>query len=192
MPLEQRQQQLLDAAIEVIVRDGYEKVSIDAIAREVGVTRPVVYGAYNGLGPLLQALLDRQQARALSQLAEVMPDGADPRAPEEFILSTVTGLIDKVTGDPLTWRPILMDHAGLPREVSDRIAGDRARLRGQIMELLRAGFGERAGRAVDYEMAAHAVLALLEHFGGLLLRDPEHFPPERIMRSLRGLLAAMR
>ena len=42
--------QLLDAALEVIARDGYAGVSIDAIAREAGVTRPVVYGVFDGLG----------------------------------------------------------------------------------------------------------------------------------------------
>jgi AcrR family transcriptional regulator len=40
MPREERREQLLDAAMAVIARDGYAGVSIDAIAREAGVTRP--------------------------------------------------------------------------------------------------------------------------------------------------------
>ncbi|NHA01077.1 TetR family transcriptional regulator [Nocardioides sp. W3-2-3] len=58
---------MLDAALRIIDRDGYDRVSIDAVAKEAGVTRPVVYGAYDGLGPLLMALLERQQKRALGQ-----------------------------------------------------------------------------------------------------------------------------
>jgi len=77
----ERREQLLDAALTIIDRDGYDGVSIDAIAREAGVTRPVVYGAYDGLGPLLTALLDRQQERALAQLFAALPLGADDADP---------------------------------------------------------------------------------------------------------------
>ena len=34
----------IDAALQVIVEQGYEGVSIEAIARTAGVTRPVIYG----------------------------------------------------------------------------------------------------------------------------------------------------
>ena len=89
MPLDVRREQLLDAAIQVIVREGYDGVSVDAIAREAGVTRPVVYGAYADLDELLGALLDRQQARALTQLAEVLPDQLDrARRPRRAFCST--------------------------------------------------------------------------------------------------------
>src|SRR3954451_21955701 len=74
VPADVRREQLLDGALAVIVRDGYDAISIDAIAREAGVTRPVVYGVFDGLGPLLGALLDRQQERALGQLAAALPE----------------------------------------------------------------------------------------------------------------------
>src|SRR5436305_1045996 len=73
LPVEQRREQLLDAALRVIGRDGYSGVSIDAIAREAGVTRPVVYGAFERLEPLLYALLDRSEQRALAQLMAALP-----------------------------------------------------------------------------------------------------------------------
>lgn len=182
----------MDAALQVIVRDGYDKVSIDAIAREAGVTRPVVYGAYDGLGPLLLALLDRQQSRALSQLAEVMPADPDLGDPERFILSTVSGLIDKVTDDPVTWQPILTGGRNVPPVVQERIGADRQRLREQIAAMLRVGLAGSVHARIDVGMAAHAVLALLEHFGHLLLTEPEHYSPERLMNGLRGLLDALR
>jgi AcrR family transcriptional regulator len=42
MPAIDRREQLLDAALRVINRDGYGGVSIEAIAREADVSRPVV------------------------------------------------------------------------------------------------------------------------------------------------------
>ena len=38
---EARREQLLDAALRVLVRDGFDQVTIEAIAQEAGVTRPV-------------------------------------------------------------------------------------------------------------------------------------------------------
>lgn len=189
MPPQQRKQQLLDAALEVILRDGYDKLSVGAIARTAEVTRPVVYGAYDGLRPLLLALLDRQQARALAQLAEVMPDEADLTETDTFILRTVSGLIDKVSADPLTWRPILLPPEGAPREVRERIEADRQRLLEQVTTLIRAGLGER-GAQLDAELASHATVALLEHFGKLVLSRPDDFTRERLLSGVRALLAA--
>src|SRR5262249_42173762 len=73
MPLDQRRQQLLDAALALIVREGYAGVTVDAIAQEAGVTKPVVYGAYANLSLLLTALLDRTQSDAVTQLLAAFP-----------------------------------------------------------------------------------------------------------------------
>ena len=40
MAPEQRREQLIDAALDVILERGYGGVSIEAIAREAGITRP--------------------------------------------------------------------------------------------------------------------------------------------------------
>ncbi len=187
LPPKQRKAQLLDAALTLILRDGYGGVSIEAIAAEAGVTRPVVYGVYRGLGPLLSDLLDRQQARALAQLFEVLP--------EELWLQDAATVFDvverlgrRVVADPATWRPILAAGPGMPVAVWERIDADKARLRRQltlILERSRADLG--LAPQLDAEALAHACVALAEHFGRLLLED-EEFGSERVMRALRGLL----
>ena len=85
LPPEQRREQLLDATLAVIERDGYDGISIDAIAREADVTRPVVYGVFSGLGELLYALLDRQEERALNQLFGALPTDLGLEDPDELI-----------------------------------------------------------------------------------------------------------
>jgi len=191
VPLDVRREQLLDAAIRVIVRDGYAGVSVDAIAREAGVTRPVVYGAYADLGDLLGALLDRQQARALAQLAEVLPDRLDSDDPDAFLLDALRALIDRVTNDQLTWRPILLAPQGTPAAVRERIDADRERIRRQLAELLAVGIELRGGPSIDVEIASHALIGVLEHFGRLLLEDPDRFAPDRLVGFAAGLLAVL-
>ena len=77
MPAATRREQLMDAALDVIVRDGYRAVSVEAIVREVGVTRPVFYNVFDSLDQLLSTLLDRQEQRALAQLAATIELPAD-------------------------------------------------------------------------------------------------------------------
>ena len=185
VPMAERREQLLDAALAIIDRDGYDGVSIDAIARESGVTRPVVYGAFDGLGTLLTSLLDRQQQRALDQLYGALPlDGLDG-TPEALIERAVPALHAMVLSDPMTWRAILTAGAGAPEAMQERIATDRDRVRGTI-ELMLAGMLPGA----DTALLSHAVLAMLEHFGRLVLADPEEFPAERFTRSVRSMMAS--
>ena len=191
VPLDVRREQLLDAAIQVIVREGYEGVSVDAIAREAGVTRPVVYGAYADLNELLGALLDRQQGRALTQLAEVLPDRLDTDDPDAFLLDTLRALIERVTTDQLTWRPILLAPQGTPEAVRARIDADRERIREQLAELLAVGIELRGGPTMDVELASHALIGVLEHFGRLLLEDPDRFEPDRLVAFAAGLLSVL-
>ena len=192
VPAEVRREQLLDAAIAVIVRDGYAGVSVDAIAREAGVTRPVVYGVFDGLTPLLTALLDRQEARALAQLEEAMSDDASLLTePEEFLVNAAVRMIDAITDDPHTWRPILLAPNGTPDVVRARIDRDRERVRRQIGHLLEVGLALRGGPKLDVEIVSHALVAVLEHFGRLLLEDPRRFETDRLVAAIRGLLNAI-
>jgi AcrR family transcriptional regulator len=192
MPPEQRREQLLDAAIAVIARDGYAGVSIDAIAREAGVTRPVVYGVFAGLGPLLFALLDRQEQRALSQLLGALPEDLGTEAPAPMIAAVVRGLIATVSGDPLTWRPILLAAEETPPVVRERIAHDREVVRARIQALLELGLSRRAGPEVDSEIASHALIGAAEHFGRIIIEDPESFDGERLVRAVEAMLSALR
>ena len=192
VPAEVRREQLLDAAIAVIVRDGYAGVSVDAIAREAGVTRPVVYGVFDGLTPLLTALLDRQEARALAQLEEAMSDDAALlTAPDEFLVNAAVRMIGAITDDPHTWRPILLAPNGTPEMVRARIDRDREQVRRQIGRLLEVGLALRGGPQLDVEVVSHALVAVLEHFGRLLLEDPRRFETDRLVAAIRGLLSAI-
>jgi AcrR family transcriptional regulator len=191
VPADVRREQLLDAALSVIVRDGYDAVSVDAIAREAGVTRPVVYGIFDGLGPLLGALLDRQQARALTQLAAAVPQQVAGSDLEATVVAAAGRLIEQVRSDPMTWQPILVAPHDVPEQVRERIAADRARVVAQVQSLIELGLAVREGPPLDAEVLAHAVVAVMEHFGRLLLTDPEHFETERLVGAVAGILRVL-
>ncbi len=191
LPPEARREQLLDAALAVIERDGYAGVSIDAIAREAGVTRPVVYSSFEGLGPLLYTLLDRQERRALEQLLAAVPTEIGDADPDAFLVEAIGRLIAVVKHDPTTWRPILLGADGTPTAVRERIARDRELVRAQVEALLRAGLERRGGPPLDAEIASHAVLGVAEHFGRMLVEEPDRLDAERLLATVETLLGAL-
>src|SRR5690348_16086067 len=74
LPPEQRREQLIDAALSVILEQGYEGISVEAVATAAGVTRPVVYDHFPNLAQLLQTLIAREERRSLEQIQDVVPD----------------------------------------------------------------------------------------------------------------------
>ncbi len=190
LPPEERRVQLLDAALAVIAREGYRGVSVEAIAREAQVTRPVVYGAFPDLGALLGALLDRQERRALRQLAQVMP--ADPAAISDvgaFVRDGVGRLVDMVQADPLTWRPVLLAPEGTPGVVRERIARDRAVVRERIAGLVALAVGPAGD--IDPHVAAHALLAVAEHMGRVLLDAPGALDRDALARTVAAVVTGL-
>ncbi|MDT5015778.1 MAG: hypothetical protein QOD39_1938, partial [Mycobacterium sp.] len=73
MPIEARRDQILEAALRLITAQGYSAATMEAIAREADIAKPRVYAAYPGREPLMQALLEREEARIIAALATAMP-----------------------------------------------------------------------------------------------------------------------
>ena len=146
--MEVRREQLLDAAIRVIVREGYDGVSVEAIAREAGVTRPVVYGAFDRPRRRCSARCSTGSRRGRSSSwRTALPDQLDPavRRPDAIPARRGPGHgRARPLNDPLTWRPILLAPQGHARTSSAvRIDADRELVRGYL-----------AGRCVGGRAAA--------------------------------------
>jgi AcrR family transcriptional regulator len=177
----ERREQLLDVTKEIVDRDGFHAVSIEAVARAAGITRPVVYGHFEDLPRLLEALVRREGARALSQLATVLPT--------EFtgLEAALRGYLQAVQADPATWRLVLMPPEGAPGVLRTQIARGRRAVVAQLAESVRAGFG--AGRdSPDPELTALALSTLADESARLVLTDPERYPIERLVAHARWLL----
>src|SRR5689334_22406338 len=192
MPVEQRREQLLDAALTVLARDGYGHVTIEAIAQEAGVTRPVVYGAYGGLEPLLNALLDRSQHQALESLVTLLAAREPGADIDIWLVEAAAGLIDFVQREPDIWRPILGITQNAPAVVRERIDATREYLRTLLAQQLEIGLSARGGPALDAEVLSHIAVITAEHFGRLVLEDPERYDRDRLVAALSGLLEALR
>jgi AcrR family transcriptional regulator len=189
MPAAARRDQLLDAALQIIARDGYAAVSIESIAREADVTRPVVYNVFTGLDDLLTALLDRQERRALDQLLATITAPPDLADISGWLRGVVEDLVAMVAGDPLTWRPIFLTFAATPGVVRERIATARETVREQIERLVTIAMTLRpAPSGVDALVVSHLLVAVGEYYGRTILENPDSVDAERLAATIAALL----
>jgi AcrR family transcriptional regulator len=192
LPAEERREQLLDAALTVLVREGYGNVTIEAIAREADVTRPVVYSAFDGLEPLLHALLDRTEKRGLERSLAIIAAAGDPSDVDLWIVRAADALFDEVRAEPDIWRPILGLVPGVPVVVSQRIAETREVIRAFLAAGLEGSEQLRSRPDLDVEVVSHIVVATAEEFGRLALEDPPRIEKERLLATLQQLLRLLR
>jgi AcrR family transcriptional regulator len=186
----ERREQLIDAALSVILAHGYEGVTIEAIARAAGVTRPVIYDHFENLGALLLALIAREEHCALAQLEQVVPDRPGDRDPAELMASGVRRFLDAVASRPATWQIILLPLEGTPAIVRHNVETNRARTVERIEALVRwAQERSEPADALDVELTAHAIRSFGEEAGRMVLTDPQRYSPQRYERFVETVMS---
>lgn len=189
LPAEERREQLIDAALQVIVAKGYEGISVEAVAREAGVTRPVVYDHFPNLAHLLQALIAREERFSLEQLSNVVPEPPSRNDPLELLAGGVRRFLEAVSARPATWRLILLPLDGTPAIVRDHVESNRARMLKRIERLVRWSVQQgRLPADLDVELTARAIRDLGEEAGRMVLTAPAHYSPERYERFVQSIM----
>ncbi len=189
MPPAQRREQLVDATLGVILKRGYSGVSIGAIAKAAGVTRPVVYDHFANLGRLLEALIEREERYAVQQIDEVVPADPGDRDPAELLARGVRRFLDAVAARPATWRIILLPPEGTPAIVREHVESNRARTLERIESVVRWAIDRvDAPATLDPELTARAIRSLAEEAGRMVLVDAERYSPERYERFVTAVM----
>jgi AcrR family transcriptional regulator len=131
MSAAERREQLLDVTKDLVAEHGFHAVSIEAVARAAGVSRPIVYGHFHDLPGLLESLRARiatGRAAVVAQLAVAVRSGFGPgrESPDpELTAATLSAFADEqvrlMLTDPERY-PVerIVDHA---RWWLDRLAG---------------------------------------------------------------------
>jgi AcrR family transcriptional regulator len=193
MPREARREQLLDVTKEIVGELGLHAVSIDRVAREAGISRPIIYEHFRDLTGLLTALLDREGGRALAQLVEVMSRidaGPESSSVLDALLAALTGYLEAVRADPITWRLVLMPPEGAPAFLRERVDQAREAVIAQLALFIERAYVPAGGqRSPDPELTASSMSALADHWARLLLTHPERFGMERLLVHARWALS---
>ena len=176
MPAEARREQLLDVTKAIVAEHGFHAVSIEGVAREAGISRPIVYGHFHDLaGPARRAGDARGRRGRWPSWRTSCPPRSPSDDPRAALVAALGGYLEAVRADPETWRLVLVPHEGAPRVLHERISLGRAAVVAQLAAALRP----RAARGLDSpdpELTAHLLTAFADEAARLLLADPDRYP----------------
>jgi AcrR family transcriptional regulator len=190
---ERRRPDVLDAALKLFLVSGYEGTSMQAIADEAGVTKPVVYACFPGKDELFRALLAREEQRILEEITKAFKD-ADLSDPEQTLIDGFTGFLRAIASSADVYRLIFLGEGGGNMAVVHRIQRGREAQIEQLASLARVWL-EARGKTPNSELdrtarlLGYAIAGLAESGARLLLSEPQNWTPETLGREL-GRLAA--
>src|SRR3954452_14884348 len=173
-----RREQILDVTKEIVETSGFHAVSIDKVAREAGITRPVVYTHFGDLDGLLHALVDRGNVETLEALARIVPTPGGH--PEEVLLASLRRFLETVRDDPVTWRLALLPPESAPALLAERIA----RYRANVVKGLAAVAESWLSGEADPVLLARTLVAVSEELAKIVLEYPER-PFEPLLEHAR-------
>lgn len=192
LPPEQRREQLLDAALSLIPA-GFDTVTMESVAKQAAVTKPVLYDLFANRTDLISALLTREATRATAQVLAALPTDFASRAPDDAFADAVRVFVNAVVECPDRWRLVLLPPEGTPHEFRAQVELVRAGVLAQIEELAALGLRELGGLDdLDSTLLGHAMLALAEMSGRLLLTDPAKFTPDRLVAFVARIAHGLR
>ena len=185
---DERQQQILDAAAAVIIRQGYAKTTIRDIAEEAGTSRGTVYLYFKGKEDLFEALLYREYMQYAQTWLEQIQ--ADPRG------GTIGGAFRAVF-HAVNSRPLIT--ALLQRD--RRVIGNYLRQPDNLFAGMLSGVNTaafiralQAAGAIRQDIDAAVILHIVEmlSYGQLTIgefKPLDQFPPyDVVMEALAGMM----
>lgn len=180
---------LLDAAYAVFLERGFDGASMEAIADQAGVTKPVIYGSFAGKDELFSALVAREEERILGDITRAIPARADDDL-ETTVARGITAFLSSVAESPDTYRIILLCDGGANSVIAGRIQRGRRQVVGTVAAVTEDWLRGRGAREPQKtaELMAFAIVGAAEGAARALLEAPERFEPQAAGRTLARAL----
>ncbi|MEV3872610.1 TetR family transcriptional regulator [Streptomyces sp. NPDC049906] len=179
---ERRRYELLEAADRVVLRDG-PGASMNAIAAEAGITKPILYRHFGDKGGLYAALAERHTDGLLASLRAALDA---PVGRRERIEATLDAYLHAIESRPQVYRFLM--HPGKSGPVA---GGHRAPLLNSLGEELARVIEERLDLGPDGERLArvwgHGIIGMMHTAGDWWLSERPCSRAE-LVRSLADLL----
>jgi AcrR family transcriptional regulator len=192
---ERRRPEVLDAALKLFLVGGYDGTSMQAVASEAGVTKPVVYACFESKDELFRALLRREESRILTEIQGAF-ENADLSDPETTLTDGFVGFLRAVAESPDVYRLVFMGEGGGNAAVAERIQRGRQAQVDALSRLARRwvqdrnGKGSKAGSEKTARLLGNSIAGLAESGARLLLSGEDGWTPETLGRELGRLAAA--
>lgn len=153
LPRAVREQQMLDAAVQMFSVNGYHETSMDAIAAEAHISKPMLYLYYGSKEELFGACLDRELTRFVDAVRTNI-DFENP--PKELLRSAVLSFLKYIDTNRSSWM-VLYTQATSSQRFAHTVREGRERIIDLVGRLLRSGT-KAPEPDTDFDMMAVALV----------------------------------
>lgn len=157
LPRDERRAQLLAAATDVFVSNGYHATVMDDIAERAGVSKPVLYQHFPGKLELYLALLETHAAELPRRVRSAIEETADNR---ERVRNAVGAYFDFVDGDGEAFRLVFESDLRNETAVQDLVQRAHDECVAAVSQAVVADAGLDTERA---RLVAVGVVGISEH-----------------------------
>lgn len=176
-----RREQIIQATIRCLVRDGASGLRMKAVAREAKVSQGILHYYFTNKRAMLIAVLETVMADLNRRLAKLLGSAHDPRARLRAVIKGCLDLADENSqfwivfvefwGEMMHDQELLRFNAALYRQI-------RRMLSALVLEGARSGLFRR----IDPEEAGAVILALVDGVSLQRTFDPKAFTREQATR----------
>ncbi len=181
LPRQARRKQLLGAAQEVFVAQGYHAAAMDEIADRAGVSKPVLYQHFPSKLELYLALLDQHAERLVDRVREALASTTDNKA---RVAASVSAYFDFVDDGQGAFRLVFESDLRNDPAVRERVERMTQACVDAIAETIAHDTGYRAEEA---QLLSIGLSGLMEVGARWWLTSPDRIPKERAVELLMGL-----
>ena len=153
LPRAVREQQMLDAAVQMFSVNGYHETSMDAIAAQAEISKPMLYLYYGSKEELFAACLDRELTRFVDT---VRADINFAQSPRDLLRNAVLSFMTYIDRNRASWI-VLYTQATSSQAFAHTVREGRERIIELVGRLLQSGTRNPEPDA-DFNMMAVALV----------------------------------
>lgn len=153
LPRAVREQQMLDAAVQMFSINGYHETSMDSIAAAAQISKPMLYLYYGSKEELFGACLDRE----LRRFVDTVRTGIDLKQnPKDLLRNTIRAFLRYIDANRASWI-VMYAQATSSQAFAHTVREGRERIVELVSRVLRAGT-RNPEPGVDFDMMAVALV----------------------------------
>jgi AcrR family transcriptional regulator len=160
LPRAVREQQMLDAAVQLFSVNGYHETSMDAIAAEAQISKPMLYLYYGSKEELFGACLNRELGRFIDA---VRADVDLKQSPRELLRRTILSVLQFIDANRASWI-VLYTQATSSQAFAHTVREGREKIIDLVARLLESGTRNPEPDS-DFHMMAVALVGAGEAVG---------------------------
>ena len=135
LPRAVREQQMLDAAVQMFSVNGYHETSMDTIAAQAQISKPMLYLYYGSKEDLFGACLNREMSRFIDA---VRADIDFTQSPKDLLRNTIVSFLRYIDENRASWI-VMYTQASSSQAFAHLVGEGRERIVELVAGLVRAG-----------------------------------------------------